>query len=288
MFIYKFLDCKYKSFLLALAAQKCIKSLFAFYQNFSQKMSNLHLLFLVVSISFLIFSLRVYKKKRIGSLTFLFFFGGALVVGIFALREEWLQMLGITFGLKRGADLFVYISIMALFYLALTLANKVAQNKGKQSDLIRLLSLERAIGKLENPQMAFVIPAYNESDACFEVVKKVLNAGHGVVFIDDGSNNGLFDRLQERFVGVKNLVLIRHLLNLGQGAALQTGFDYLLGEKGIDYVITFDADGQHRLEDLPNFLQAFEKNKNLEIALGSRFLGSTINMPVSKKIALKI
>ena len=54
------------------------------------------------------------------------------------------------------------------------------------------------------------------------------------------------------------------------------------------FVVTFDSDGQHLLSDLENFRSAFEKNPDLEIALGSRFLGSTVNMPRSKKLVLKI
>lgn len=76
-----------------------------------------------------------------------------------------------------------------------------------------------------------MIPAYNESDHCFDVVQEVLSAGYGVVFVDDGSANGLFDRLQTCFSDAENIVMIRHIVNLGQGAALQTGFSYLLDKK---------------------------------------------------------
>ena len=83
--------------------------------------------------------------------------------------------------------------------------------------------------------------------------------------------------------------MIQHIRNLGQGAALQTGFDYVQQElPQVKFVVTFDSDGQHLLSDLENFRSAFENNADLEIALGSRFLGSTINMPRSKKLVLKI
>ena len=83
--------------------------------------------------------------------------------------------------------------------------------------------------------------------------------------------------------------MIQHIRNLGQGAALQTGFDYVQQElPQIKFVVTFDSDGQHLLSDLKNFRSAFENNADLEIALGSRFLGSTVNMPRSKKLVLKI
>ena len=83
--------------------------------------------------------------------------------------------------------------------------------------------------------------------------------------------------------------MIQHIRNLGQGAALQTGFDYVQQElPQVQFVVTFDSDGQHLLSDLENFRSAFQKNPDLEIALGSRFLGSTVNMPRSKKLVLKI
>jgi glycosyltransferase len=70
---------------------------------------------------------------------------------------------------------------------------------------------------------------------------------------------------------------------------LQTGFDYVQQElPQVKFVVTFDSDGQHLLSDLGNFRSAFQKNPDLEIALGSRFLGSTVNMPRSKKLVLKI
>ena len=70
---------------------------------------------------------------------------------------------------------------------------------------------------------------------------------------------------------------------------MQTGFDYVQQElPQVKFVVTFDSDGQHLLSDLENFCSAFQKNSDLEIALGSRFLGSTVNMPRSKKLVLKI
>lgn len=119
-------------------------------------------------------------------------------------------------------------------------------------------------------------------------LENILSAGYGVIFVDDGSYNDLYQKIVDRFVN-RPLLAIKHIVNLGQGAALQTGFQALLESRHHpDYVVTFDSDGQHQIEDLPGFLQAFEQDPSLEIALGSRFLGSTVNMPVAKKIVLKL
>lgn len=70
---------------------------------------------------------------------------------------------------------------------------------------------------------------------------------------------------------------------------MQTGFEYLMRyAPNTQFVVTFDSDGQHDLNDLQGFLEAFEQDKSLDIALGSRFLGAAINIPFAKKIALKV
>ncbi len=253
-------------------------------------MTKLQLLLIIVSIAFLILSFRVYKRKKIWLPTFALFFFWSCIVGIFALRIEWLNAIGITFGLNRGADLIVYVSIILLFYFVLELYNKNTKLHLAQTELIRSLSLERVErGPVQDAEIAFIIPAYNESVHCIQVIQEVLDTWNIVVFIDDGSQNWLFKLLKQHFQETKNLVLIHHIRNLGQGAALQTGFDYVQQElPQVQFVVTFDSDGQHLLSDLKNFRSAFENNADLEIALGSRFLGSTVNMPRSKKLVLKI
>ena len=83
--------------------------------------------------------------------------------------------------------------------------------------------------------------------------------------------------------------LVRHPVNLGQGAALQTGFDYALA-RGAEVVVTFDADGQHRAEDLPALLAALDgrdvAGRVVEVALGSRFLAPSSLAAVPRGRAL--
>lgn len=90
------------------------------------------------------FSFSLYKRRRIGLLPFLFFFCGAILVGVFSLRVERLNAIGITFGLNRGADLIVYVSIVALFYLLLSQYTRISAFQSKQTALIRRLSIEKA------------------------------------------------------------------------------------------------------------------------------------------------
>src|ERR1043165_3383709 len=109
-----------------------------------------------------------------------------------------------------------------------------------------------------------VIAAYNEAAGIEGVVRSVLAEGWNVVVVDDGSRDDTGARAKAG--GAK---VLRHSINLGQGAALQTGIDYALRRKA-DYIVTFDADGQHDPAGIPALLEALADH---DIALGSRFLG---------------
>src|ERR1035437_1359677 len=85
-----------------------------------------------------------------------------------------------------------------------------------------------------------VIAAYNEAGVIARVVAEVRRRGYTVLLIDDGSADATAATAE--MVGA---VAIRHPVNLGQGAALQTGIEFALHE-GADVIVTFDADGQHR------------------------------------------
>lgn len=130
---------------------------------------------------------------------------------------------------------------------------------------------------------AFVIvPAYNEGKIIAQTVSRLLEHPYEVVVIDDGSQ----DETRKLLQGLK-IHLLSHPINLGQGAALQTGFEYALSKKA-DYIVTFDADGQHRPQDIDRLLEPLRKGK-ADVALGSRFMDRSDQreMPLSKRILLK-
>ena len=101
-----------------------------------------------------------------------------------------------------------------------------------------------------------------------------------VVVVDDGSA----DRTSETALEAGATVL-RHLMNRGQGAALQTGIEYSL-KKGADVIVTFDADGQHDAADVAALLHPIVDGF-ADVVLGSRFLGKAENMPLSRWVVLK-
>ena len=123
-----------------------------------------------------------------------------------------------------------------------------------------------------------VIAAFNEAKVIRGVVAEVVAEGLPVVVVDDGSRDGT--AAAARMPGV---VVLRHAINLGQGAALQTGIDYAL-HRGARHIVTFDADGQHRVEDIPALVDALG---DADIALGSRFLGAVEGAGAGRRALLR-
>jgi polyprenyl-phospho-N-acetylgalactosaminyl synthase len=125
-----------------------------------------------------------------------------------------------------------------------------------------------------------VIAAFNEGEVISDTVMTLRAVIQNIVVVDDCSTD------QTKFVLLQLPVhLVCHPINLGQGAALQTGIDYAIA-KGAEYVATFDADGQHDASDLP-LMASRLIDSQASIALGSRFLGKTINLPKSRRVMLK-
>ena len=98
--------------------------------------------------------------------------------------------------------------------------------------------------------------------------------------VDDCSADRTADRAH-----AAGAYVLRHPINLGQGASLQTGIDFALRE-GATHIVTFDADLQHRPEDIEALFAAL-RDRNADFALGSRFLGEAKNINASKKLVLK-
>ena len=124
-----------------------------------------------------------------------------------------------------------------------------------------------------------VIAAYNEAKVIARVVGEVARRDYHVVVVDDGSS----DETAERAAAAN--AVVRHPINLGQGAALQTGIDYAL-QQAAEFVVTFDADGQHRAADIERLVAALREAR-ADFALGSRFLGSTMALPATRRLVLR-
>lgn len=122
-----------------------------------------------------------------------------------------------------------------------------------------------------------VVAAYNEGKVIREVVAELVHEGWSVVVVDDGSSDDT-----AASAGAPGVHVVTHPINLGQGAALQTGIEYAL-RHGARYIVTFDADGQHDAACIPTLITALG---DADIALGSRFLGKEIEGASTRRIAL--
>lgn len=127
-----------------------------------------------------------------------------------------------------------------------------------------------------------IIPCFNEAAVIRRTVSAVLDKGYAVVVVDDCSS----DNSKKELAGLP-VYYLRHRVNLGQGAALQTGITFAK-QKGAAYFVTFDADGQHDCNDINGMLELIEATK-ADIIFGSRFLsGSKTNVSGSRSFVLNV
>lgn len=126
-----------------------------------------------------------------------------------------------------------------------------------------------------------VIPLFNEASVIGRVIAELREHFVNIVCVDDGSSDG-----SARLAADAGAHLVQHPVNLGQGAALQTGIEFALGHADCDYIVTFDADGQHRIDDALGMLEK-ARSEDLAIVFGSRFLDDRTNPGWVKRVVLK-
>lgn len=129
-----------------------------------------------------------------------------------------------------------------------------------------------------------IVPAFEEAEAIGPVVSNLRGAGWQVLVVDDGSSDATAS------AGMRaGAVVLRHAINLGQGAALRTGFAFAMAQPEVRWVVTFDADGQHDLGAIPALLAPLVTGA-AEVTLGSRFLDpdSAHQIPRSRQRLLRV
>ena len=115
-----------------------------------------------------------------------------------------------------------------------------------------------------------MIPVYNEAPVIADVVRNALLTFPNIVCVDDGSRDD-----SSRQIATTAGHLVRHPVNLGQGAAVQTGVEYARRQPGARYFVTFDADGQHQIGDVLRMLSRI-RSEPVDIIVGSRFHGDEL------------
>jgi len=133
-----------------------------------------------------------------------------------------------------------------------------------------------------NDEVWLVVPLYNEARVIGDVVRSARTVFPHVVCVDDGSSD---DSAAE--AARAGAVVVRHPVNLGQGAALQTGFEFALSVPSMRWVVTFDADGQHQVDDVVAMLDK-ARAEDLDVVFGSRFLDERTQAGAVKKLVLRL
>lgn len=126
-----------------------------------------------------------------------------------------------------------------------------------------------------------VIPAYREAPVIRTVICGLRSLCSNIVVVDDGSKD---ETGAEALAG--GATVLTHAVNLGQGAALQTGIQFAL-QQGAEYIFTFDADGQHAPESLAALAETM-RSTGVDVVLGSRWLGRVEAMPLLRRCVLRL
>jgi glycosyltransferase involved in cell wall biosynthesis len=128
-----------------------------------------------------------------------------------------------------------------------------------------------------------IVPAFNEASVIADVIADVRSVFGNVVCVDDGSRDDTGERALRAGAHV-----VRHPVNLGQGAAIQTGVEYARSRPGASVFATFDADGQHRVKDVVRMIDRLAV-EDLDIVIGTRFADRAPDrMPKLKRLLLPI
>lgn len=127
-----------------------------------------------------------------------------------------------------------------------------------------------------------IVPCYNEATVIGEVLANALQTFPNIVAVNDGSADDSAARIH-----AAGAHLVNHPVNLGQGAAIQTGVEYARAQPGAKYFVTFDADGQHQVKDVIRMVERL-RTEPIDIVVGTRFgEAAASDVPLLKKIVLK-
>jgi len=117
-----------------------------------------------------------------------------------------------------------------------------------------------------------LIPSYNESKSIGKIVKQVKAKGYDVLVVDDGSTDDT-----AKTAAQEGAIVISHARNLGKGASIKEGFNFILKSTNYDIIVIMDGDGQHHPEEVDRFLVHAERYSD-DLIIGNR-MSYTKNMP---------
>ncbi len=248
-------------------------------------MNLLQFFFIISWIIILILAMDIARKQRFNALHFLVFIAVWWGLLVFTFFPFILAYIWSFFWIARWADVLVYISIIFLLYFVLLLLTKHVENKESVTALIREWAIHHSPKKIIKWKEVFLIRVYNESMVLKWVIKEIIKKWHkNILVVNDWSTDNS-KKILESFS--EDIILINHVINRWAWAALETWFEYLRRYAEVEYVVTFDSDGQHDLADLDNFYKIFDKHPKVGVILGSRFIKKTnSNIPFIRRIIL--
>ena len=142
---------------------------------------------------------------------------------------------------------------------------------------------------LNTKNCLILIPAFNEEANILDTVQALKRIFPNILVIDDCSTDSTY-----QIISNNSVCVLRHIINIGQGGALQTGFFYFINHTQYDFLITYDADGQHQPSDALKLLNHAYAS-NLDALFASRFLSKTTNdlaffkdIPYTRRFFLRI
>ena len=126
-----------------------------------------------------------------------------------------------------------------------------------------------------------VVPAFNEEKTVSQIIEGIAEKGYKVILVNDGSKDKTLEfAIESKRKYPNQIFVVSHVINRGLGAALKTGMVLAL-EKGAKYIVTFDADGQHEIEDIPKVCKPLVDGE-ADVVIGARPFE---DMPLSKSFA---
>jgi glycosyltransferase involved in cell wall biosynthesis len=135
---------------------------------------------------------------------------------------------------------------------------------------------------MDNSNVCIIVPIYNEEQVVRSIIQSLVIENFTTVIVDDGSSDNSLQLISDLSV-----IILKHSTNFGQGAALQTGFEFARKNPNLEIFVTFDSDGQHQIKDIEKIISPLKNNK-ADIVFGTRFQDDKTKMPVLKRIILKL
>lgn len=252
-------------------------------------MTLLQIFFTISWLIIFILAFDIAKKQKFNALHFVVFLliGSGLL--LFSFFPNTLNHFWQLFWVQRWADVLVYASIIFLVYISLLLLRKVENTNDDITKFIRELAIENSDKKIISSKELILIRAYNEWCVINNTIDELLDNNHNnILIINDWSTDNTRNILN-KYMNLDWIVILNHLKNRGGWAALETGFEYIRRYWDIEYVVNFDADGQHDLNDLQDVKKHIHDHPKVDVFIWSRFMWKrTVWMPFWRKIILKL